>query len=593
MSYPLGAEKRQHGEHAPMGVGCGGQTELLEDVRDVLFDRALGDNDPLGDSEVRKPPSVDSACCSARAPASGVKDETPRQNRVIVTATIDGSPLRIIRAVNDEAPREVPSDKPIVLSQGEIERLGVDAAGRLRMLDDFRNSTQDRSRSTQLEASIRSISLRMQEVEQEIAVLGGQLETLIEAPEQLAKAEARQAELTKNLEAAQADDKRLSEVADIQAKSSVRQSVLGRTSDTLHQWAALLEDVAARAPGLENWVDDQSVGELLDRLRTRVVSATAKLREAISEIESGRAEIAELRTSAQLADVALADEARTLRRRLEEIQEGASEAARLVAQLRERTGQRAAITNLRAQRMQDVTELRRQRMAFLDALDETRLARFLDRDAIAQRLRAQLGSRIDIQVLQDADNAHYAAVVTGALRGSGLHYSTLIPSLTDRVSPRELAEAIELGDPARLAELTSIAPDRAAKVVDYIRQGGTADILTAPIEDSVEFSLLDGKDYKATESLSTGQRCTVILPIFLAHQDRVLVVDEPEAHLDNAFVVGTLINTLRRRDETAQYLLASHNANIHVLGEADRVIVLGSSGQRGFEQHSGHSMTPP
>lgn len=507
--------------------------------------------------------------------------------RVVVTAAIDGLTLRLIRAVDDPSPRELPSERPIILSQSEIERLGVDAAGRLRMIDDFRTPSPTVSNSMQLESSIRSISVQMHEISEEIENLDGQLQALTEAPEQLAKAEAHQAELTKNLEAARADQERLSVVADLQAKSSVRQSVLSRTTDALDQWQALLEDVSNRVPSVESWVDDSNIADLLDAVRRRIEEVGEKLRDAVVEVEAARAEIAGVRDTAQQTDVALADEARALRHRLEEMQEGAGEASRQVAQLRERVGQQAATTALRAQRDHDIANLRSKRVEYLDDLDATRLARFRERERIADHLRDQLGSRIEIRVLQDAENATYAAAVAGGLRGSGLHYSTLVPSLTDRISPRELAEAIELGDHQRIAELAGIAPDRASKVVDYLRSNGTAEILTAPIEDSVEFSLLDGKDFKPTEDLSTGQRCTVILPILLAHQERVLLVDEPEAHLDNAFVVGTLINALKKRSETSQYILATHNANIPVLGEADRVIVLNSSGQRGFEQHSG------
>ena len=48
----LCAQKRQHGEHSPMRVWCWWQPQLLEDARDVLFDRALGDDDACCDRRV-------------------------------------------------------------------------------------------------------------------------------------------------------------------------------------------------------------------------------------------------------------------------------------------------------------------------------------------------------------------------------------------------------------------------------------------------------------------------------------------------------------------------------------------------------------
>src|SRR3954447_24549709 len=42
-------QERDDGEHAPVGVRCDRQPELLEDARDVLLDAALGQEDPGGD----------------------------------------------------------------------------------------------------------------------------------------------------------------------------------------------------------------------------------------------------------------------------------------------------------------------------------------------------------------------------------------------------------------------------------------------------------------------------------------------------------------------------------------------------------------
>jgi hypothetical protein len=66
-----------------------------------------------------------------------------------------------------------------------------------------------------------------------------------------------------------------------------------------------------------------------------------------------------------------------------------------------------------------------------------------------------------------------------------------------------------------------------------------------------------------------------------------LIVDQPEDHLDNAFIASTLVTALKRRDLGDQLIFSSHNANIPVLGEADRVIVMQSDGERGYASHQG------
>jgi hypothetical protein len=59
-------------------------------------------------------------------------------------------------------------------------------------------------------------------------------------------------------------------------------------------------------------------------------------------------------------------------------------------------------------------------------------------------------------------------------------------------------------------------------------------------------------------------------------------VDQPEDHIDNAFIADTLIQSVLARDPKSQILFSSHNANIPVLGNANHVIQLGSDGKRGF-----------
>ena len=105
--------------------------------------------------------------------------------------------------------------------------------------------------------------------------------------------------------------------------------------------------------------------------------------------------------------------------------------------------------------------------------------------------------------------------------------------------------------------------------------------------------LLDGSDYKGIAELSTGQRCTVVLPLVLRHTERVVIVDQPEDHIDNAFITDTLIVSVLARGPDSQIIFSTHNANIPVLGNADRVIQLGSDGRRGFPVLASTLYEPP
>jgi len=78
-----------------------------------------------------------------------------------------------------------------------------------------------------------------------------------------------------------------------------------------------------------------------------------------------------------------------------------------------------------------------------------------------------------------------------------------------------------------------------------------------------------------------------MLPILLSRPSDFISLDQPEDHLDNAFIVETLVHAIRNRREDTQLIVATHNPNVPVLGEADRVIVMGSDGRRGFVRHAG------
>ena len=81
-------------------------------------------------------------------------------------------------------------------------------------------------------------------------------------------------------------------------------------------------------------------------------------------------------------------------------------------------------------------------------------------------------------------------------------------------------------------------------------------------------------------ALSTGQKCTAILPILLLDSDNPLIIDQPEDNLDNRFIFQTVVESVRRVKQHRQLILITHNPNIPVLGDAEQVVVLESNGVR-------------
>ena len=103
----------------------------------------------------------------------------------------------------------------------------------------------------------------------------------------------------------------------------------------------------------------------------------------------------------------------------------------------------------------------------------------------------------------------------------------------------------------------------------------------------LEFRMDDGT-LRPLEDLSGGQRVSVLLSLLLqTDDDRPLVIDQPEDELDNRFLSDTVLPALKRLKGRRQIVVATHNANIVVNGDADQVIHLAATANRGRVAEAG------
>ena len=95
----------------------------------------------------------------------------------------------------------------------------------------------------------------------------------------------------------------------------------------------------------------------------------------------------------------------------------------------------------------------------------------------------------------------------------------------------------------------------------------------------------DGKKYPKTREfrqLSLGQQQSVLLAIMLsADSNTPLIIDQPEDNLDGEFIYQSVIPVLRRAKERRQVIVVTHNANIAVLGDAEQIVVLRGTNEKG------------
>jgi predicted ATP-dependent endonuclease of OLD family len=67
----------------------------------------------------------------------------------------------------------------------------------------------------------------------------------------------------------------------------------------------------------------------------------------------------------------------------------------------------------------------------------------------------------------------------------------------------------------------------------------------------------------------------VLLSLILcAERDEPLIIDQPEDHLDAQYIATAVVRHLERAKERRQVVIATHSANLTVLGDAELVIPL-------------------
>ena len=91
-------------------------------------------------------------------------------------------------------------------------------------------------------------------------------------------------------------------------------------------------------------------------------------------------------------------------------------------------------------------------------------------------------------------------------------------------------------------------------------------------------------DWKPVEDLSTGQKATAILMLLFLNSEAPLVIDQPEDDLDNRFITGNIVPELKKEKRKRQFVFATHNANIPVLGDAELIVGITPDGEAGAGQ---------
>ena len=425
-------------------------------------------------------------------------------------------------------------------------------------------------------------------------------ERLTGLDKELTKVVARLAKLDDDLsEAEQARERCRNAAAELAAFSDAGVTDLHRGSRERRNWQAAGEASAELAAGLDRLLrsaasldlpggDELSdavlraagVTDLDVELRSRWERIRASLRSAKDELSTANASIgaivAALRAHEQAARIAverkLADRGVDAAR-IKEFQSLSSQASLLASyeanlvQTRSRHDQaKRAFATLLAER-QRLTE--EQRAAF---------------DRVMKTLHAEFGGRISARRIDEGDRA----LLEGFLKRLNQRGVTRWwNDLTDakKPAPRDLLAALEKGQLARVG----MSPAVQKTFGDALTRSKQRELAAVRCRDRYVVELeMDGSARRRLEELSGGQRVSVLLSLLLRTSDeRPLVIDQPEDELDNRFLFDTVLPVLKRLKGRRQIIVATHDANVVVNGDADQVIRLEAKANRGWVAEAG------
>ena len=464
-------------------------------------------------------------------------------------------------------------------SQNEIEKMARDAGTQLKLLDKFIQADVDA-----VNEQIAAVMVQLRDNGSELAQVRGEVDLLREQTAELA-------DIMEKLKGfvVEGSPDAADEVEREQTREVLRKQEVAAYSRMEKSLSDALIDLQRATGGVAGRVSECFDDEILEGPNREVISS---LRDAVargmSDFERKIGEAAAA-LKAQASDIA--DSRGELLRRHAVQEKRYKELLSQHEQERGRARERAILLKKQADlqdkakrlraRQQDADKKERARSQLLQRLSQLRDERHGLRKKVAETLTAQLAPAIRVRVEQFGDTAAYESELGEALKGSKLRYGNIVEKIVSQIPPHELAAIVQRNDRKAIEDQLGVDGDRAARLLLQLRESPNLYRLeVVELVDRPVIELRDGDEYKESKALSTGQRCTTILPILLLDSERPLLIDQPEDNLDNAYIYETVVKSIHRAEGKRQLIFVSHNANIPVLGGANRVFVLESTGRQ-------------
>ncbi|HLE87179.1 MAG TPA: hypothetical protein VI727_05915 [Candidatus Brocadiaceae bacterium] len=208
-----------------------------------------------------------------------------------------------------------------------------------------------------------------------------------------------------------------------------------------------------------------------------------------------------------------------------------------------------------------------------------RAKQFRVRDNIIKKLNEKLNGMIEVNLEFQGENQIFIERLKLLKSKAREDQLTRIVE-AEGFSPFEFAKYVREGA-EKLVERFGITDATAQSLCKIITEEElfSLEVFHIPTKAIIKLNLgsKGSPKYKEINHLSAGQKCTALLTLILLENPFPLIIDQPEDDLDNTFIVEDIVNKLRSEKERRQFIIATHNANLPVLGDAELIVALTAS----------------
>ena len=199
--------------------------------------------------------------------------------------------------------------------------------------------------------------------------------------------------------------------------------------------------------------------------------------------------------------------------------------------------------------------------------NEALLATYNAYKAETERIN-QNQTELKIEITFKGDREGFKAQLKNDFKGTGISdikYQAICDSFTDYAA---IIEDWIVCDGSKLKGI--VTPGEYVKLEDKLR-GQYEELLNRQVENKVDIYYHG----KLLRQHSIGQRASALILFILTQDDNdIIFIDQPEDDLDNKVSYDEVITAIAQKKPYMQFIFATHNANIPVLGDSERVLVV-------------------